>query len=1357
MGKTGLRPAAILTLTFLFAVILHGAFEEDMLLKVAFDKREGLNATLAKGDPKGEKLAGGAITVGWEDETPYEGYEGYALFTGGTDQGMSFSAKDNIQADRGTITFWVKGRSWDLLGARRDLFFVLEAEDGSVELFQRKGKMVFVRRSGKSSRTLEVELGDFKPDAPHHIAVTFEKEDVKVYVDAALFARMGNFPFRRDFKRIIIGQRGPGDKPDHLIDNFTIYRRPLGPGEVKWAMYDESKIAPERAASVIRTARPIKIDGAIGEEEWRDATVLTGLLRCGEGLLMPGPRDLALTQSRIYLTYNDEYLFVALESPFPEAVRRAVRSGTDARRFLKSTRGMHDTEVAADDCFEINVVVPPLGGDTYRLLVNGINTRYDSLAGGRAEGSIFKGEDITWDPKWKTASAVDIDGWHVEAAIPFSDIGRGGPQKGTVWGMNFARVWKALQSQNDYWSRGYRTSVEGELHPGAQYGGVPGEIEFSGDEGIAVRLDAIEGPQGGRFDIRGSVRNSFRSARSVEINLRSDTGEVRQSRIITLAPSGARSFRIRTAFADPSIGSFFFKVTDLQSKRDVYAMEMPVLLHRRIEVRKRDYPSAGILKLEVAIGPLSEISLRKATFVAKVRNREDEEILEEQIKGLTNYEFEVELPTDRLEPGSYKVEVFLKKGWRTSWKKELSYEKKPLPEWYDNDIGLTDKIPYPFTPVSVSENSVGVWGRTYDFGEGLFPLSIKTGGFEILRSPISLKLKAADGNLIDVEKQKAETRWLMKTPARIECSRKVQLNVAEIENNFWTEYDGFIWSKLKITPQRPFTIEKLVLEVPFTKQFSDCINPYDYSLRETGKLKPDGWQGQFRPVWVGGAYGGLQWLADNDVFWHVKDIRKELRVENGPDGATMSITFIDKPLEIDGPYELEFGFIATPVKARNAEHRQWLSAAARYSFGGAVRYAASQEDFVPACESWYSRDFIIPADGRRDADWIVRRRKFMAPVADTSLLNTGVEYFDRFGDEWLRDERPGTAPLKIVRATLGAKSYRDFYIWRYWKLMQQAPFAALYYDGNRDQATAKRTSGIGVMKDGALFPKYTILAHRELAKRMYQMIKLRYPEGIIRAESSGGYNGAYLGFYDQITDGKNFASRLNRKQKNYHGILRPDTFRAEYMGVNFGPTTMFLPQLQQIQTYESMRKAGPADLDHICGLVLLHDSNVLQINAPGPYWERMRKALERLEWGNKYKMIPYWQQQVVKVPFKDFYASFYVESAGRNEKAIDASGFYYSRIKGPARRVICIFCNESDFAGEVSLKLDWKKIGFESAEGIAPENAVHAFDIRFKDFSRDDFQYVSNQKEEPRIEKGELKFVISSWNYRMIVLQGKEK
>ena len=65
----------------------------------------------------------------------------------------------------------------------------------------------------------------------------------------------------------------------------------------------------------------------------------------------------------------------------------------------------------------------------------------------------------------------------------------------------------------------------------------------------------------------------------------------------------------------------------------------------------------------------------------------------------------------------------------------LPYEKQPLPEWYDNTIGITDKAPKPFTPVKRQDNTISVWGRSYAFGKRLFPEQIATQGGAMLAGP----------------------------------------------------------------------------------------------------------------------------------------------------------------------------------------------------------------------------------------------------------------------------------------------------------------------------------------------------------------------------------------------------------------------------------------------------------------------------------------------------------------------------------------------------------------------------------------------------------------------------------------------
>jgi len=135
---------------------------------------------------------------------------------------------------------------------------------------------------------------------------------------------------------------------------------------------------------------------------------------------------------------------------------------------------------------------------------------------------------------------------------------------------------------------------------------------------------------------------------------------------------------------------------------------------------------------------------------------------------------------------------------------------------------------------------------------------------------------------------------------------------------------------------------------------------------------------------------------------------------------------------------------------------------------------------------------------------------------------------------------------------------------------------------------------------------------------------------------------AFLSFCDYFVDGENTISMLIQDAPDYRGKIRPDTYRAEMMGHNFGFVTDFLYQFTRsgLWTYESMRKAGPDILDHIFGQTLLHDSTLWYSYGPWEYWLRVERALDRNGWGPEYRMIPYWEQSIVKMP-DQMYATFY--------------------------------------------------------------------------------------------------------------------
>ena len=50
-------------------------------------------------------------------------------------------------------------------------------------------------------------------------------------------------------------------------------------------------------------------------------------------------------------------------------------------------------------------------------------------------------------------------------------------------------------------------------------------------------------------------------------------------------------------------------------------------------------------------------------------------------------------------------------------------------------------------------------------------------------------------------------------------------------------------------------------------EFTDVINTYDYSQRQTGKLPQEGFVSENRPIWLENGDGGIQWFCETDGWF----------------------------------------------------------------------------------------------------------------------------------------------------------------------------------------------------------------------------------------------------------------------------------------------------------------------------------------------------------------------------------------------------------------------------------------------------------------------------------------------------------
>jgi hypothetical protein len=328
-----------------------------------------------------------------------------------------------------------------------------------------------------------------------------------------------------------------------------------------------------------------------------------------------------------------------------------------------------------------------------------------------------------------------------------------------------------------------------------------------------------------------------------------------------------------------------------------------------------------------------------------------------------------------------------------------------------------------------------------------------------------------------------------------------------------------------------------------------------------------------------------------------------------------------------------------------------------------------------------------------------------------------------WGKEWDTNPKFNYVPNEAIPAKervayvcQNSKSWRDFFLWGYYDLYKRAPYIGVYYDDGEVSCTNTH-HGCGYIRNGQVVPEWSYMGKREINKRMYTMIRSLEGRSQFIQHRSGMPNMAFFSFVDIIADGENFTGQLTKDTPDYHTIFPPDAFRATSMGHNFGPAVWFLDQFSRSGAVkdEDWKTLTYQPVEHLFGLILLHDSTYWYAYAPLEAYEPMVMALRKYNWGDDYRMIPYWRQTVTKKLPEKMYATFYVD---------DRRG-----------RAIMIFLNNNEEGGTMTLDVNWGKLGFDGPGNVIVTDAVHNGPCS--------------------IEAGKLEFTYGRANFRMVVFERK--
>lgn len=294
-----------------------------------------------------------------------------------------------------------------------------------------------------------------------------------------------------------------------------------------------------------RVTQPIKIDGLIDDEAWKDAPAMTNLVEFRPTV---GALEKPETKTVSYLLYDDEGIYFG---------------GFCYER----TKDSIATELAGRDGFGTNDYVG-LIFDTYYDKQNGFEYFVTPLGEQWDAKMTNDGEDFSWNAVWKSGVVIHNNGWSFEMFIPYSAI-RFGKKDVQNWGLNITR--RRRKTEQQYTWNPIDPNVNGFLTQEGIWAGItnikpPLRLQFSPYFSTYANHfpTKVSGEKSWTSSVNGGmdVKYGINQAFTLDATLIPDFGQVQSdNQVLNLTPFEVRFNENR---------SFFTEGTELFSKGNLF-------------------------------------------------------------------------------------------------------------------------------------------------------------------------------------------------------------------------------------------------------------------------------------------------------------------------------------------------------------------------------------------------------------------------------------------------------------------------------------------------------------------------------------------------------------------------------------------------------------------------------------------------------------------------------------------------------------------------------------------------------------------------------------------------------------------
>lgn len=551
------------------------------------------------------------------------------------------------------------------------------------------------------------------------------------------------------------------------------------------------------------------------------------------------------------------------------------------------------------------------------------------------------------------------------------------------------------------------------------------------------------------------------------------------------------------------------------------------------------------------------------------------------------------------QPGAHKMKICLK---APGLKPELVAKSIVRPDtiWFNNKIGKEDKVPSPWTALTIDKNNViKMWGREYHFNDGPLPTKVIHTGDSILKIPPRLEIITSRG--------KAKISYKI-TDKKIKNTNIILSGTGKADDfsiNWKTriEFDGFIRWDFKINGNPTIKSMKLtwVVKPEFSKYLmTPLLSIVDKGSYETifpsrfddssASLKKDSF------LWLTSQKKGFCWGPEHDGNWVYNKGEKVIRADINANGGYCEVKMITKPVKLPTGCNYHAMFTTTPTRPLPKIFRT-------YRLGGYGQYSNVDVDMVQHVGQ--GTEGVYTAKPNKYFSRLMKdftnsnMHRLVMYDACTSLGDNIPEsiYFRKYWD--IPDGPLVPFPIRPYKKQPNEKfcihapsdpsmAYTDYKLYNLKSLLTYPDerYAAIYYDLAINFVSRNKYNGM-MKKDkfGRMIPKYIIMGLREILKRSLKLAHSLGKDTIYHDHSY--YNPLYDSFADYWYPGEQYTALINKKKSPYvySDVISDDIYETELNSSMKGSAVLFLGNLRRANRAYGTKEQTESYLTKL----LLHD------------------------------------------------------------------------------------------------------------------------------------------------------------------------